>query len=401
MNKAAISFVLSLASAGAIFAQAPSPAQPTPAEISIAKAQERIARQPDRAANYDSLAMAYARRARETSDVAFYTKAEETLQQAFKMAPDDFEAAKVRTWLLLGRHEFAKALDAASKLNKKMPDDVLVFGYLADANTELGNYPEAVQPVQWMLNMKPGNIPGLTRAAYQRELHGDIAGAIELMRMAHDSTPFQELEDRAWILTQIGHLYLIEGDVNNAELYAKGALDLFKGYHYAQGVLAQVRTQQKRYDEAVALLEARYQTAPHAENLYALGEALERAGRHQEAAKTFAEFEPMSLKESGITDNSNHELIAYYVDFAKQPEKALKIADLELSRRRDVFTLDCHAWALAANGDYARAGVEIRQAIAVGVKDPRILEHARVIQAHLQQSGTTTAQASVSENHPQ
>lgn len=268
--------LLVLASGVAAFGQT----QPTPAEISIAKALEKIAQQPDRVANYDSLAMAYARRARETSDVAYYQKAEETLNRAFELAPDDVEAAKVGTWLLLGRHEFVKALDAATKLNKKVPDDVVVFGYLADANTELGNYPDAVKSVQWMLNLRPGNIPGLTRAAYQRELHGDIAGAIELMQRAHDSTPFQELEDRAWILTQIGHLYLLEGNLKDAELYAKGALDLFQGYHYAQGTLAQVRMEQKRYDDAIVLLQERFKSAPHAENLYALGEALEHAGRH-------------------------------------------------------------------------------------------------------------------------
>jgi len=206
------------------------------------------------------------------------------------------------------------------------------------------------------------------------------------MQRAHDSTPFQELEDRAWILTQIGHLYLLEGNLKDAELYAKGALDLFEGYHYAQGTLAQILMEQKRYDEAIALLKARFRAAPHAENLYSLGEALERAERHDEASDAFRKFEPMALSESGITDNANHELIAYYVDFAKQPDKALKVAEQELARRRDVFTLDCHAWALAANGNYAAAAAEIRLALAVGVKDPRILEHARVIESHLRES---------------
>lgn len=379
--------VLHLSAACAIFAQA----QPSPAEISIRKAQEQIAKQPDHAAYYDSLAMAYARRARETSDVAYYQKAEETLKRSFELSPDDFEAGKVQTWLLLGRHEFARALESATKLNRKIPDDVLVYGYLADANTELGNYTEAVKAVQWMLNLRPGNIPGLTRAAYQRELHGDITGAIELMRMAHDSTPFQELEDRAWILTQIAHLYLINGNLEEAGLYAKGALDLFSGYHYAQGTLAQVRMEQKRYDEAIALVEARYQTAPHAENLFSLAEALDRAGKKTEAAQAFAQFEQMSLRESGIGDNSNHELIAYYVDYAKQPEKALKIAEQELARRHDVLTVDAHAWALAALGRYEEANAEIHQALAVGIKDPKVLHHAEVIAAHLGHSGTVTA----------
>jgi len=376
-NNAAI-FALALTSACAAHAQA----QPTPAEISIAKAQERVAKQPDRVANYDSLAMAYARRARETSDVAYYQKAEETLHRAFEIAPDDFEAAKVQTWLLLGRHEFAKAREAAIALNRRTPDDITVYGYLADANAELGNYQEAVDAVQWMLNLRAGNVPGLTRAAYLRELHGDFDGAIELMQSAYDSTPFQELEDRAWLLTQIAHLQLASGHMAEAESFASGALGVFADYHYALGVLGQVRTAQKRYDEAVALFQKRYAAAPHAENLFALAEALQHAGKREEAARAFAEFEQRALAESKITDNANHELVAYYADYAHKPAEARRIAEMESARRHDAFTLDAYAWSWAAAGDYRRAGSEMRKALAFGLKDPKVLDHARVIAEH-------------------
>ena len=44
----------------------------TPAETAIEKAQAEIAKHPDHAPYYNVLAMAYARRARETSDVQYY-----------------------------------------------------------------------------------------------------------------------------------------------------------------------------------------------------------------------------------------------------------------------------------------------------------------------------------------
>jgi tetratricopeptide (TPR) repeat protein len=351
----------------------------SPAEIGIQKAQEMIAKQPGHAAYYNTLAMAYARRARETSDVAFYGKAEETLDQSLKLEPGNYEALKTRTWLLLGRHEFAKALEAATALNKKMPDDVTVYGYMVDANAELGNYQAAVDAAQWMLNLRPGNVAGLTRAAYLRELHGDISGAVDLMQMAYDSTPYQEMEDRAWLLTQIAHLHYVEGNLKDAEKFAGGALGLFPDYHYALATLAQVRIAEKRYDEAIELLRKRYAAAPHAENLYSLAEALQLGGHTEEAAKDFSEFERQSLKESSIGDNSNHELIAYYNDFAKTPEKALKIAEQELARRHDVNTLDGYAWALAGMGDYVHANDQMQKVLAIGVKDPRILSHASII----------------------
>jgi tetratricopeptide (TPR) repeat protein len=355
----------------------------TPAEKAIDQALASIQKQPGNAAYYNNLAMAYARRARETSDTAFYTKAEETLRKSVELQPDNFEGLKVQAWLQLGRHEFAKARETATKLNRMSPDDLSIYGYLVDANVELGNYKEAVQAAQWMLDLRPGNVAGLVRAAYLRELHGNLDGAFELMQMAYDSEALSETEDRAWLLTQLAHLELLSGDIAKADSYGSTALAVFPGYHYALAAMAQVRTAQHRYDEAVQLLAERYKEAPHAENLFALAEAQELAGDHSAAAHSFAQFERASLAESKLADNSNRELIFYYADYAKQPQRALEVAREELSRRKDVFTVDAYAWALAANGEYALANRELAQALAVGVKDPKLIGHALLIAQHL------------------
>jgi tetratricopeptide (TPR) repeat protein len=151
---------------------------------------------------------------------------------------------------------------------------------------------------------------------------------------------------------------------------------MFPGYHYALGNLAKVRIQQKRYDEAVALLAARFQAAPHAENLFDLAQTLQWAGRTEEAKKAFTEFEQRSLLETNRADNSNHELIFYYADYANQPGKALEVARREYARRKDVFTLDCYAWALHGNRQNQEAIQQINTALAVGIRDAKILRHA-------------------------
>jgi tetratricopeptide (TPR) repeat protein len=151
---------------------------------------------------------------------------------------------------------------------------------------------------------------------------------------------------------------------------------MFPGYHYALGNLAKVRIQQKRYDEAVRLLKQRYDAAPHAENLFDLAQALQLAGKTDEANKAFAEFEQKSLLETNRGDNSNHELIFYYADYAKEPVKALEVAQREFTRRHDVFTLDSYAWALYANGQYVEARKQIETALAVGIRDAKIFRHA-------------------------
>src|SRR5260370_7375427 len=139
--------------------------------------------------------MALARRARESFDVAYYTEAEDALKKSLEVAPGKLEGEKVHVWLLLGRHEFPTALDVAKILNKRVPDDVLIYGFLTDANAELGNYKDAETAAQWMLNLRPGNLPGMTRAAYLRELFGDVDSTYELMDMAYQSTPPTALQD--------------------------------------------------------------------------------------------------------------------------------------------------------------------------------------------------------------
>lgn len=358
------------------------PAEPklSPAERTMAQATKLIDKNPKNFEAYNALALALSRRARETSDVKFYDLAEEALQKSFSVSPNNFDGARIHVWLLLGKHEFAAALEAAKPLNQKMPDDIMLYGFLTDANVELGNYADAEKAAQWMLDLRPGNLPGMTRAAYLRELFGDIDGSLDLMKMAYESTPPSEAEDGAWILAQMGHLELMAGKPDEAEKLLNQALAQFPGYHYALANLAKVRILQKRYEDAVTLLRQRYDAAQHAENLYDLAEALELAGHTEEAARDFEEFETKSLAESVKGDNSNRELIFYYADHANQPAKALRIAELERSRRHDVYTLDAFAWALHVNGRDAEAKQPIEATLKVGIQDARFFHHAGLIE---------------------
>ena len=351
----------------------------SPAEQKIAAAERVVASNPAKYEAYNQLALALTRRARETSDTVYYDRADAAIARSLELSPGNFEAQKARAWVLLGKHEFQKALELARTLNKQMPDDLLVYGFLTDANVELGNYKDAEEACQWMLDLRPGNIPAFTRAAYLRELFGDIEGAIELMTAAYQRTAPLEVEDRAWTLSQLGHLESMAGRTDNAERLLQEALALFPNYHYALANLAKVRSAQKRHAEAADLLKRRYDAAPHAENLYVFAEELERSGRQAQAKAPFADFEMRALRESEIWDNANRELIFYYADHARKPAEALRVARLEVARRHDVYTLDAYAWALHRNNKSREAREYMQRALAVGVKDPAVLSRAAII----------------------
>lgn len=348
----------------------------SPAERSIAEAQRLIREKPAQSSGYNLLAMALVRRARETSDAGYYAQAEDVVKKSLQLSPNNFDTKKIQVSILLGEHEFPAALDAAKALNKQSLDDVMVYGLLTDANAELGNYKDAETAAQWMLNLRPGNLPALIHAAHLRELFGDVDGSYELLQMAFEATLPSENEERAWMLTQMGHLQLVSGNTDAAEKLLQQALTAFPNYPTAVGNLARVRTAQKRYGDAVVLFAQRYQSAPRSENLYELAEALQLAGRDGEAKKAFAEFETKSLLESSRTDNSNRELVFYYADHAQKPAEALQVAQREYAWRHDVYTLDAYAWALHVNGQDAEARKQIETAMAVGIRDAKLFRHA-------------------------
>jgi tetratricopeptide (TPR) repeat protein len=353
--------------------------EPTPAEERIALAEKAIAARPGAVQGYGDLAFALASRARETADPVFYEKAQGAIDKALALAPDDFQALSARAWVLLGQHRFEKGRALAQQLNRRAPDDLRVYGYLVDANVELGRYDEAEEAAQWMLDLRPGQLAGLTRAAYLREIFGDVEGALQLMAMAFPQVSPAESEEQAWILTHMAHLQTLAGRPEVADPLLDRALELFPDYHYALAARARVRAAQGRLAEAAALLERRYELAPHPENLYDLALARARAGRTAESQRAFADFEIQARAESDGEDNANRELIFYYVDHAGRAADALRIAERELARRRDVRTLDAYAWALHANGRRAEAQKQMKAALAVGYRDSEMVRRAERI----------------------
>jgi tetratricopeptide (TPR) repeat protein len=370
--------VLSLLAAPVVCAQAPRNIV-TPAQQKISWAEAAIKAHPDRSQPYNDLAFAYAQRVRETADPAYYVQAETALQKSFQITPDNLEGQKARLMILLGRGEFAQALGLAKVLNRKTPDDVLLYGFIADAAIALGDYSDAEEAAQWMLDMRPGNVPGLLRGAALRRLYGDARGAADFFSQAYQQMAPTQTEELAWTLTEMADLQLSTGDIDGADKLIHSAMQRFPGYYAALEVSAQVQTARQNYSEAADLLRQRNLQSPTAASQYALAEALERAGQATEAASAFANFVAMARPLINNNDNANQELISYYLGRGHHAAEALRIAELEITKRHDVNTLDGYAWALCGNGRYDEAQKQIAVALAVGVREARMFYHAGII----------------------
>lgn len=348
----------------------------SPAQQSIEAAKRQIQANPKKVQAFNNLAIAYLRRARETADPKYCQDAEQALSQGFSLDSGDFQLQKTQVALMLARHEFTEAKEKATLLNRRTPDDVKIYGYLAEADIALGNYPEAERSTQWMLNMLPNNVPGLLLGARLRMLYGDPDGALQLLNLAYTETSPIEVEELARIANQIASVQIESGKSDAAVPILERAEQLFPHYPYTLQNLARVRLAQHRANDAVDLLLQAKQIDSDPHILYELGEALEAAGRPTEARATYMEFGKLTSRSASHFEDANCDLILLYASDPGHVSEALKLAQHEMDVRQDVWTLDAYAWALYANGKYQEAEVAVQKAIAVEIQSAQIFDHA-------------------------
>src|SRR5208282_3563253 len=120
--------------------------------------------------------------------------------------------------------KYRQALDEARELNHRMPDAVLVWGYMADAEAALGDYKQAEESAQWMMNLRPGNLSAYLCGASLRQVWGDMDGALDFLSKALQQTPPFETEETAWILTRMARVQRQAGRTAAAEALLQQAL---------------------------------------------------------------------------------------------------------------------------------------------------------------------------------
>jgi tetratricopeptide (TPR) repeat protein len=348
----------------------------TPAQQRIVTARQQIATDPKRVQAYNELALASLRRTRETADPKYLKDADAALAQGLKLDPEDFQLQKTQVALLLNRHEYAQARDRATVLHRRAPDDVMTFGYLAEAYVALGDYPEAEINAQWMMNLRPNNTPALLIGAKLRMLYGDAHGAIDFLNRAYSQTSPTEVEDLAWIANQIALIQIESGQADAAAHTLEGAEQIFPRYPYTIENLARVRMTQNRVSDAVQLWMQATQIDKDPHILYELTRAQEASGQAQDAHATYTRFENLASAPETATDTSALDLILMYAGNTASAASALKLAQQKIAARQDVWTLDAYAWALYANARYQDADAAVQKAIAVGIQSAQIFDHA-------------------------
>jgi tetratricopeptide (TPR) repeat protein len=345
----------------------------------IAAAQKTIEKTPNAAAGYNKLAVAYIKRARETGDFSLNDNAQTAINRALEIEPQNNDAQKLNASLLLTFHRFAEALEAGKKLQEANPRDAFVYGVLTDANIELGNYKEAVETVQKMVDTKP-NMESYARVAHVRSLHGDSDGAIEAMGLASRVANPMDKEVQSWSLTYLGNEYFKVGRFAEAEKEYDGALKILPDYHLALAGKGHVRAAAGDYENAVKFLTQTQTRVPTTEVVIALGDVYAKTGNAEKAAEQYKLAEFIEQKPGNL---DQRRLALLWADRDTKLDEALAIAEKEYAARKDIYTADIYAWCLYKKGDFQKAKTIISEALRLKTKDALFFYHAGMIEKSL------------------
>ncbi len=338
----------------------------------IKKLSVAVRSRPDDTAAAAALAGAYLQRARETADPKNYLQANDVLERALARKPGDPAALSTRGALRLARHDFAGALDDARSVLASR-GSVRPYGVLVDALAELGRYDEAADAVQTMLDRKP-NIESYARAAYIRELRGDLPGAAEAMRLAvaaGGAVP----ENEAYVASLLGDIEFTRGRLAAAKTAYRDSLRRFAGFSRGEAGLARVEAARGRPARAIERLRRLVKRLPAAPALVELGELELAVGQSAPARRHLALANEQNRLELEAGVKPDAIFIVQEIDHGDR-RRALRVAREAWDGAPSVRSADALGWALTRAGRPAEGLRWARRALRLGSRDPNFLFHA-------------------------
>ncbi|HEX8027808.1 MAG TPA: tetratricopeptide repeat protein [Vicinamibacterales bacterium] len=348
----------------------------------------RLAAHPDNVAAVVSLSNALIRLQRVNNDGRAVIAAEEHLRAFLGRQPDQYDARRMLSAVLLSQHRFGDAIKEANKAMAIDPRDAWNYGAAGDGYMELGDYARAFAAFDRMGELQPGP-PAYARTSYALEIQGDLTGALEYMQRAAQGTSPNDPESQAWHYAQLGDLLVKLGRVPEARLAYERADATFPGHPLAVVGLARITMLDGDLHGARLTLQSQLARTATPDLAMAIAELSVALNEQSQADQYYQMAEQI---ERGAWGNGLRQPQVMARLLAERPGRAAEAVALaeEAARgRADIFTMDTLAWAYLQNGQVGEAQAASARATRTGTRDPRIVCHAAVITTSRREPGAT------------
>lgn len=354
-------------------------------ETEIAERYETVRQFPDTIDAYVLLGNAYLQNVREKGDPSDYGRAEASFDEALRREPENLDAVIGKGVLALARHDFAGALELGTQAVAIAPRSARAHGVLVDALTELGRYDEAVTSAQQMIDLRP-DLASFSRVAYQRELHGDLPGAIDAMSRAFEASAGSSVENREYLRVLIGDLHLLSGDTATAEQIYRTSLAASPDFVWALVGLADTHAARGDLQAAISGYQRAVEILPLPEFLIALSDAQAAAGQDADATRSRELVEALQalFAESGV--NADLELALFEANHG-DGAAAVELAQRAYEAQPNVKAADALGWALHRADRSAEGAAYAVEALRLGSPYGQFRYHAGIIALALGDGG--------------
>ncbi|MCI4666660.1 MAG: tetratricopeptide repeat protein [Bacteroidia bacterium] len=346
-----------------------SPAEQEKVYMTYHKLKSEISRNPSNYRKRIQLAQLFMLEARATGEHGHYYPASLTILNGILMEnpPKDvvFGVKSLKASVMLSLHEFKEARELAKEAIEINGYNALIYGSLVDAEVELGNYETAVAMADKMMSIRP-DIRSYSRVSYLREIHGDMEGAIDAMKLAVKAG-YPGYEETAWAGLILGQLLEAQGQLDRAEEVFKGILAERENYPFAIEALARIARKKGDMKKAERLLKDACAIIPEVSFYENLAKLYLETGRIEEAKKLNEEILEMLADDEAKGHKMGMEYSRVYLELFNDHKKALEYAWTEYEYRpqnKDANQLLAAIYLKME--DYKQAEKHLKVALATG-----------------------------------
>lgn len=330
----------------------------TKLENEIAFYKKQLSQNPGSAPDRASLASAYLKKARLTSENKWYVHAEkEALKSLTAFPVFNSQAELVLSQVAEARHDFKKAIKIADAVLRSGRGVESALAVKTTSYIGMGKLNQAKKSAALLLSQLPSASSHALYAQVMIAQNKDKKAVEEL----HDALGYEQPGEKftsAWIRTLLGQIYARKGEEEKAEKLYRESLRILPDNLMAMASLAELKMSLEHYGEAETLYERAFAVSVQASYLYFLSRVKTMQAASPDAEEYQKRAERLMRKEISQGSFGHRSLLArLLLDRGKTQDvkEALALMKQEIAHRCDKQTLQVYSVALSRSGRFEQA----------------------------------------------